>query len=221
MDNDDQYRLADWEDLALSHAGEDLRFALQSALLFDRRLAKIILTASEPALGQLKLAWWREEVAKALSEPSRSMPDPLLMALAESWSGGVQSLHLLIDGWECQLPGEEEVGEEASEGLATARAEVFAYLARRCGYEQASSAAARHGRVWAYAELAQLSGGSDRRAMERGLEVASRLSPLPRELRSLAVIGGLSRRSLCRGGKPMFGDRWSPFAAIRLGIFGS
>lgn len=219
MDNDDQYRLADWEDLALSHAGEKLRSPLQSALLFDRRISRIVLTASEPALGQLKLAWWREELAKAHSEPNRSLPDPLLAALSETWRAGVQPLHLLIDGWESQLPGEEE--EDASEGLATARAAVFSHLAKQCGYEQASFAAARHGRVWAFAELAQLSGGSDGQALERGLEEARGLSQLPRELRSLAVIGGLSRRSLRRGGKPMFGDRWSPFAAIRLGIFGS
>lgn len=218
MDNDDQYRLADWEDLALSHAGEKLRSPLQSALLFDRRISRIVLTASEPALGQLKLAWWREELAKAHSEPNRSLPDPLLAALSETWRAGVQPLHLLIDGWESQLPGEEE---DASEGLATARAAVFSHLAKQCGYEQASFAAARHGRVWAFAELAQLSGGSVGQALERGLEEARGLSPLPRELRSLAVIGGLSRRSLRRGGKPMFGDRWSPFAAIRLGIFGS
>ena len=37
---------------------------------------------------------------------------------------------------------------------------------------------------------------------------------------TVAVLAGLARRSGKRGGGPLIGDRLSPLAAIRLGIFG-
>ncbi|QZD95399.1 squalene/phytoene synthase family protein [Qipengyuania gelatinilytica] len=220
MDNGNQERLADWQDLALSHAGEKLRAPLRDALLLDRRLSRIVLTATEPALGQLKLAWWREELAKVASGNQNNPPDPLLAALAQTWGEDGEQLNLLIDGWEAQLPSDEDPSG-APGALAKGRGEVFSKLATLAGQGKSAAPAATHGAAWAYAELAQLSGGQGPQALEQGLETTSSLPSLPRDLRALAVIGGLSRRALLRGGKPLFGDRFSPFAALRLGIIGS
>lgn len=220
MDNGNQDRLADWQDLALSHAGDKWHAPLRDALLFDCRLSRIVLTASEPALGQLKLAWWREELGKVPSGGRYSAPDPLLSALARSWNEGTNALHLLIDGWEAQLPGDEGASGDPG-ALASGRGELFSKLAAFAGHNKAGSFAAIHGEAWAYAELSQVAGVEGRRALEEGVKAISSLPSLPRDLRALAVIGGLSRRALMRGGKPLFGDRFSPFAALRLGILGS
>lgn len=220
MDNGNQDRLADWQDLALSHAGEKLRAPLRDALLLDRRLSRIVLTASEPALGQLKLAWWREELEKVSGGQKNNPPDPLLAALGRSWGEGVEPLDRLIDGWETQLSGDEASSGDPG-ALASGRGEVFSRLAWLAGHAKAGISAKMHGAAWAYADLAQMADGQGRRALEQGLEAASSLPSLPRDLRALAVVGGLSRRALQRGGKPLFGDRFSPFAALRLGILGS
>ncbi|MBX7531560.1 squalene/phytoene synthase family protein [Qipengyuania sp. 1XM1-15A] len=220
MDNGKQDRLAEWQDLALSHADEKLRAPLRDALLLDRRLSRIVLTASEPALGQLKLAWWREELRKVSGGQQNNPPDPLLAALGKSWGGDGDALYLLIDGWEAQLPGDE--GAPGDPGaLASGRGELFSKLASLAGHAKARMSAKMHGAAWAYADLAQMPDGQGRRALDQGLETASSLPSLPRDLRALAVVGGLSRRALQRGGKPLFGDRFSPFAALRLGIIGS
>lgn len=220
MDNQDHGQLGDWESLVVGHAGPPLKDPLRDFLLFDRLLARTVLTANEPALAQLRLAWWREELGRERDERQAGPPDPLLASLLRSWAPAIPTLQLLIDGWEAQLPGEEE-GEFSGEDLARGRAEGFAELANIAGAPGRSADAARHGALWAYAELALVGASVDNRARQTGRELADDLPRLPRDLRSLAIVGGLSRRALKRGGQPLFGDRLSPFAALRLGIFGT
>ena len=61
--------------LALSYAGEG-RGALAALLALDDSLATLLRTTREPALGQMRLAWWREalerlDTAPPPAEPSR------------------------------------------------------------------------------------------------------------------------------------------------------
>ena len=55
--------------LAWSHA--KVRGPLSIALQLDRRLARIVTRTSEPMLGQMRLAWWREMLGKPASDRPR------------------------------------------------------------------------------------------------------------------------------------------------------
>lgn len=219
MDNAANEQLGDWESLVVGNARPGLRDPLRDLLLVDRLLARIVLTANEPALAQIRLAWWREELTRE-REGLGAPPDPLLASLLESWPSERKVLASLADGWETLLPEDEDSAFEAG-GLAAARGEAFAALAVMSGCAHAASDAARHGQAWAHAELVLIGGSKESALLSEGLRVAEELPRLPAGLRPLAMIGGLSRRSLKRGGKPLFGDRLSPFAALRLGIFGT
>jgi phytoene synthase len=84
--------------------------------------------------------------------------------------------------------------------------------------ERSAGPAARY---WALADLAaNLSDAGERaRVIEcaRGEPFAS---PGGRALRPLAILGGLGRRALARGGRPLLDGRVSALAALRLGLLG-
>lgn len=204
--------LADWAPMVLASATPRLRTCLQPALKFDARLARIVLSAKEPALAQIRLAWWRDEVSRQRADADALPSDPLLASLLETWTGHDAYLIRLVDGWE-ELIGDPPWGQAPLEAFMKGRAGLFEAIAELSGNPQWASLAGHHGSVWALADLAYL-----------GATELSRTTDLPRlplELRPLAIVGGLSRRALKRGGKPLFGDRLSPIVALRLGIFGT
>lgn len=213
MSDHSDHDLPDWGPLVLAHAHGRARVALDALIRLDQRMARIVATATEPALAQIRMAWWREELGKERPVDSRPPPDPLLADLQAAWAGHSSSLVGLIDGWEALLD-DRPWAEEAREQFASGREGAFVGFARLLSHKSAAEAAGEHGRCWALAELSTMETDGSPGSLPE-------LPPLPRELRSLAVIGGLSRRALKRGGRPLFGDRLSPFAALRLGIFGT
>ena len=213
MDRVPDSDLPNWAPLVLAYAREPLRSAIDALLRFDRRLARIVATATEPTLAQIRLAWWRDELRKERENSAPPPSDPLLAGLLFSWANDVSPVIGLIDGWEALLE-EQPWDENALEQFARGREGAFGGLARIAGHEGAVEASSAHGRCWAKADLALMRVGAP-------VTDIPNLPPLPKDLRSLAVIGGLARRSLIRGGKPLFGDRLSPLAALKLGIFGT
>ena len=208
----DDTELPLWGPLVLAYGASALRGPLEVVLRLDRRMGRLVSEVSEPALGQIRLAWWREEILRERPEGSPAPPDPLLVDILEHWPGDRQPLVELINGWE-QLLAERPWGNEIGKGFARGRAACFAGLAGRVENGPAVRDAAAHGLAWGWADFA-LAGGSV-------LNPIVSLPRLPRSLRALAIIGGLSRRALTRGGAPLFGDRMSPLVAMRLGIFGT
>lgn len=210
MDEGSHKSTYDWADIVMAYAGNRLRDPLRALLDFDYRLARIVRSTSEPALAQIKLAWWREEISRGRSDSEGMPPDPLLSSLLATWRGHKAGLIALIDGWEELV--EKEPDGDAQARFRKARGAVFAAVANTVGEHRSQAAAARHGEIWAAADLAFFFG--------TGHDTASALPGLPKALRSLAIIGGLARRSLSQR-RPMFGDRLSPLVAARLGIFGA
>lgn len=203
--------LGDAQRLALAYAPAKLRRAYRGVLLLDAQLSRISLTSREPALAQLKLAWWRDACANLVG----SRGHPVLQTLTESWLGRSGVLTGLIDAWEELAAGEG--GFSAAAGLlADARAAAFAVAADEALNDVLRAAARR----WTIVELANHAPSADERATMLG--AASDIGPvnLRRALRPLAVLDGLAKRTLRRGGGVLLGDRLSPLAAVRLGIFG-
>lgn len=202
--------LGEAERIAVLYAPRRWRTRYHSLLLLDAQLARIALTGREPALTQLKLAWWRD----ACGDLALARGSPLLLELAAAWGSEGSALVGLVDGWE-EVAVHEGCFAAAAERLAEARALACA-TAGGVAVDDACRVAARR---WTLVTLAGAASDSAQKAM---LDTAIGLPAmrLPRALRSLAVLDGLARRALARGGASMFGDRLSPLAVLRLGIFG-
>lgn len=203
--------------LALSYAPSRSRRPFLALLALDARLAGIVRQASEPMLAQMRLAWWRETLT---AERGRRPAGEPLLELLESWAGEEQALTGLVDGWELLL-AEPPMAAALIAKFGEARAAPFAALARLNGVAE-SDMAARAGLIWALADLANgLSHAGERdAALALAREIAQPLPRLPRSLRPLAVLAGLARRSLARGGRPLLHGPASGALALRLGILG-
>lgn len=195
------------ERLAAAYAPIGVGARWRTLLAFDANLRRAALLPAEALASQLRLAWWRD----ALARVALSNDYPVLQALSRDWTGSPGALLTLIDAWEAvALANPDEV--ESVEAVAGARANVLA------GARE--SVAAGPALCWTLVTLAPRASNRDkRRAMlERALSVP--YSPLPRDLRPLTVLAGLARRAARRDGGELLGDRLGALAAIRLGIFG-
>ncbi|MBX7481227.1 hypothetical protein [Qipengyuania qiaonensis] len=202
--------------LASASAKRDLWLA---ALALDGRIGRMVLGASEPMLGQVRLAWWRDQLGKPVEERPRG--DVLLDLIGRNWAHAESALVALVDGWEALL-SPRPIADTAMMQFAEGRAQLARGLADYVGCKRAAEDAERAGKLWAFADLARHA--EDRTeldgALKQGIGLASDPLRLPRSLRPLAVIGGLARRALRSNGQAMLGDRFSPLVALRLGLIG-
>src|SRR5690349_15922803 len=83
--------------LAIAYAPRPARAAWTALLVLDQRLRRAALGASEPLLGQVRLAWWRDRFRSPASEWPEG--EPLLAALA-GFDRERVALEALVDGWE-------------------------------------------------------------------------------------------------------------------------
>lgn len=204
--------------LALNYAPAAWREATGALFALDARLSELVAKANEPLLAQLRLAWWRDELGKPAGE--RAKGDPVLDTIGRWWEGEEPALAELVDGWE-HLVGEPPLPGRSLEAFVEGRAAVFAVLARRIGESAAAADAHAAGRLWALADFATHASDADERAAALRLAGAAEGAPkLPRALRPLAVLHGLARRSIARGGAPLVGGRRDILAALRLGMLG-
>lgn len=200
--------------LALAYAPARARAATLGLFALDARLAGVVRNASEPLLGQIRLAWWRDR----LGENPQSWPEgePLL-ALLRPWGEHAAVLRSLVDGWEA-LMGEPP----AFEALAEGRAQACAALAIVLGETDFASEAERAGRSWALADMAgRLSSPDELAVVASMLNVQDlRRATLPRTLRPLAILHGLARRAVRHPERGLIGGPLALLSAVRLGILG-
>lgn len=199
--------------LALAYAPAAARAPWLALLALDARLAGIVRSSREPLLGQLRLAWWRDQ----LSTPAAARPagEPVL-ALLGQWGGAAAGLTALVDGWEALL-GEPPLAAPALERFAAGRAEAIAALAGQLGTDEPCKRAAR---LWALADLAaRLSHPAERAAAMELASTEDRAGPrLPRALRPLTVLHALAARG--RSGEGLLAGPGSLALALRVGLFG-
>ena len=202
--------------LALAYAPARARLLWLGLFALDARLGAVVRSAHEPLLAQIKLAWWRDELARPPA--ARPVGEPLL-ALLEAWGDQTAGLRALIDGWEVLL-GDEPLDSGAMLQVADARAQACASLAARLDLAAAEPEVSRAARSWALAELAAALSDPDDRAEAAGLIAQQdwRRVSLPREFRPLLVLHGLAARQ--RGGGPLIPGPLAGLRAIRLGLLG-
>ena len=171
--------------------------------------------SSEPMFGQMRIAWWREELGRCAN--SAGTADPAARAIAEGWGRNAPDLGPLLDGWEAAITEQPDW----LHSLADGRAAAGSALARVVGEPAAAADAETAMRAWHWGSI---SASEDDAVRAIALSQADALGRakvmLPRALRPIAVLGGLGLRALRRGGGPLLGDRLSPLAALRIAIVG-
>lgn len=199
--------------LALAYAPARSHPATEALLALDARLATILRGRREPIAAQLRIAWWRETLARPEAEWPRG--EPVLDAL-RGWRAP-SDLAALAEGWEVLLA--ETLVPEAIEEFAAGRVRAFACLARELDVAEVDRAE-QAARVWALADLAANLSDVKERALvvERGRDLMP--PALPASLRPLAVLAGLGVAALRKGGAPLLSGPGSALLALRIGLTG-
>lgn len=207
------------QSLALNYAFGRMKQLLAAFLQFDWRLAQFVGQAKEPIATQLRLAWWREELAKPAG--ARATGDADLDRLSALWEGEETALISLVDGWEALLE-EPPLSDQSVEDFVSGRANCFAALACMNGLENAAATARKCGYRWALADLVSRISDADERALvlERAAALSAPRPFLPRPLRPLMMLDTLAGRALARGGGPLVAGRGDVLTVMRLGLFG-
>lgn len=209
--------LSDAQRIALAYSPAGVRPLASVLFAFDNRLGQALRAASEPIMAQMRLAWWRDQLR--LTPAAREDSDAVAAGLS-LFAGEEAALLAMVDGWEELLSEQFDHGTIAR--IVAGRGEGFGALARLVGHANLAHQTARQGQAYALADVAANLGDEDERGSvlsfaERGQFEGQRL---PRALRSVAVLGGLAKRSLAQGGAPLLYGPASALAAIRLGLVG-
>lgn len=207
------------QQLAIAYATAASRGPLLILMDFDRRLAEIVRSIKEPLLIQLRLAWWRDELAKPPKD--RTVGEPLLAAISEVWLGEEAALRALVNGWE-ELFTEPPRLASAAENFAQGRAAGFLAAARLVFAPDCAASVSLAARRWALADLGAKTSDLDEQAevVAIGLALGDDRVRLPRSMRPLLVLDKLARASLAAGGAPLMHGRRNMLSAMRIGLVG-
>ena len=116
-------------DLVRLHWPVDLRPSFDALFSVDDALAEVVTSTTQPALGAIRLAWWREALQRLDQDPPP--PEPRLQAAAaELLPRGITGATLaeLEDGWASLLDEEPDIERVGQRG-----ATLFALGAKLLG----------------------------------------------------------------------------------------
>ena len=192
--------LAPEQILALAFCRRRLREPYGLLLRFDRSLGRAMPHLGPPIVGQVRLAWWREQIR---SSPGSGAPDPVLDGL-----GGMIGTHpaaraglaALVDGWEALVADPELSGDRLLE-FAKARGGSLFRVACIISGGEAGEPADRAGTLWALVDFARHCSDRDLAAHALALAGAFGGAPreLPRALRPFAILAHFADRDVAGG----------------------
>lgn len=163
-----------------------LRPAFDALFDLDEAMAEVVRSSTQPALGAIRLAWWREALERLDHAPPP--PEPRLQAAAKLLPQGVTGAGLagLEDGHAALLDETIDWSRVAAGGAA-----LFAVAARLLGADDPRLGEA--GRLFALGRAARL-----------GLPPPGELAPnglrFQKKLRPLTALARLAARDLARRG---------------------
>jgi 15-cis-phytoene synthase len=148
--------------LAIAHAPKVTKPLIRWLLLFGLRLDEVLARTKEPVIAQIRLAWWREMLAKAPDQ--RPKGEPLLAMLPEDPT--------LIDAAQKLIDAAELAVAEQHDDATLAKACVI--CAAYAGWLQSDpETAEKLAFVW---------------AGRGGGQGAATMTPWPRKLRPLSIL---------------------------------
>ncbi len=212
--------LPDEVHIALAHTQPEMRGALRIFFELDRRLARIVAATTEPMLGQMRLAWWRDELGKLAAD--RPAGDVVLDGIGKYWGGREASLVKLVNAWEHLLVDPPLTEDDASAFGSLRRDALIAVYGDRSQQHDHYPAYAAAGWHWAMADFASnIPDGEERDLVLRlGQTGGVGAAALGRDARGLAILGALGLRALKRGGRPLMEGRTASLIATRAAIIG-
>lgn len=197
-------------ELALLHMPVRSREAVRALFEIDAAMADVVARSTEPALGRIKLAWWREQL-EALGEGSPPPAEPRLRAVSEHLIPKVGGAELaeLEAGWATLLD------DQVDSRLVAGRGErLFGLGGRILGASDARLGEA--GALYALSSVARR-GVPELFAPARKVLEALRGHRFDRRARPLTMLARAAARDLDReepeGGRSralaMLAHRWS------------
>lgn len=199
--------------LATLYAAPAARAGLFALHALDLELAEVTRSTTEPMLGQIRLAWWREQL-QALDTGARPA-QPVLTALAQHLlPAGISgaSLEPLEDAWLALLDDDVEAHAKARGRLFAAAAQLLLPGADASAIELAG----RLGAGWALVDVARGGVAVGEEALLRADErlAAVKLAAPARPLSGLAALARRDLLSLRCARMP--GPRGTPGRQARL-----
>ena len=190
-------------EIVLAMTPRAARAALAALFALDARLGAILASTSQPILGQMRLAWWRE----ALERLDRAPPpaEPVLAELAAYvLPTGVRGAALarMADGWEALLTAGDAPDEAALTRFAEDRGgALFSAASEVLGAAPLADA----GQGWALADLVDSSGATGARARAMAVERphAAFRGIVPRRARPLGTLALLAAMALRARPRPL------------------
>jgi phytoene synthase len=188
--------------LALTYVPAERRAAIAALWRLDAALGAVLAGGREPLISQIKLAWWRDNLAKLDEAPAPAEPvlqEVATHVLPRGIKGG--QLARMEEGWSILLSAESLTPSDLDNYSGARGALLFRHSSQLLGI-QMNARVKRAGEGWALADLARHSNEVDAKAaMEAARERLSDVAELrwPRQLRPLGMLAMLARRDLDRG----------------------
>jgi len=196
-----------------------LRPAFSALWHLDLAFADVVSSSSDPRLGAIRLAWWRERLEE-LDRGVEAPAEPRLKAVANellSRRVGGQDLSRLEDAW-LPLLDPFPWGQAQVEAMKLRGRLLFGIGARLLGVQDEEGE--RAGAFWSLVDGAHHCSDADSREtllQSARSELARLTSKLPGALRPLTVLAALAAADLVREGSGL--RRLS--AALRHRLFGT
>ena len=187
---------------ALEATPPRVRPALSALWNLDLAFADIVATTSQPALGAIRMAWWRERLEELDAGQARAEPR-LQAAAAELLPRGITgaALSKLEDAW---LPLLEPFpwGEAQADGLRERGRTLFAVGAHILGGKPSDAEPA--GALWSLVDGAMHCSDPDSRnflCSQARVAAGDMPNKVPANVRPLTVLGALAAYDLQPGGR--------------------
>jgi phytoene synthase len=187
---------------ALQATPAPVRSALEALWNLDLAFADVVATTTEPALGAIRLAWWREQLENLDKTNARSEPR-LLLAQQQLIKRGITGaeLSILEDAW-LPLLDSFPWGVAAVEGLKLRGRVLFGIGAELLDGEPKDAESA--GALWSLVDGAKNCSDADSRASlcaAARAAIAEVPARLPQKIRPLTILGALAAYDLRPGGR--------------------
>ena len=140
--------------LALAFCGARYRQAFSLLLQFDRSLGRAVQQQGPPVAGQLRLAWWREQIADLHIDRGANLVLTELARLLTAEDSARQDLSRMIDGWEVLLVNDDLSDENLLQYAKERGGGLFCLAAKVAGSGE-DTGETEAGIVWALVDLAR------------------------------------------------------------------
>ena len=175
------------------------RFLVTALFALDSAMGEVVRTTTEPMIGQIRLAWWRERLEEL--DEGRAPAEPNLQAAAEIIAGSEvtgREMAEITEGWEALLEPFPWDGAVA-DAVADRGRRLFAIAARIVGARP--ERAGQAGQLWALVDVAKHCSDeiSRKSLIDAARSLSAQISDVAAEAeRPLTMLGLLARRDLER-----------------------